>query len=239
MSTAVAPVRPAGAGSLERELKYVLPAGRAFLARKIVSALCQPDPVYPAATVFTIYYDTPDLALLSEKLNSDYLKTKVRLRWYSTPAAPGATGTFLEIKSRVGVLRQKVRVETPLSAKRLQSLTVDHPDLVAVLELARPLGVALPSRLMPALLLRYERHRYVDAFSGSRISVDSDVEASSGNPRIVGHAFPVRLRHAVVEAKGAEDDLPRILHPLIRIGARKDSFSKYATAAFAMLRYVP
>ena len=94
MSTAVAPVRPAGAGSLERELKYLLPAGRAFLARKIVSALCQPDPVYPAATVFTIYYDTPDLTLLSEKLNSDYLKTKVRLRWYLHAAGSRSDGNL-------------------------------------------------------------------------------------------------------------------------------------------------
>jgi hypothetical protein len=236
MSTAVAALRPSGESSLERELKYVVPAARALLVRSIVSALCRPDVLYPSATVFTIYYDTPDLQLLSEKINSDYLKTKVRLRWYS-PAARGTAGSFLEIKSRVGTLRRKVRVATSLSGEALGVLPMDHPDLVAVLDLARPLGVPVPPRLMPAVLLRYDRHRYVDRSSASRISVDTDIEAIRGNPRLVGNAFPGRLPHAVLEAKGASDDLPRILNPLIRLGARRSSFSKYGAAGLGMLRY--
>jgi hypothetical protein len=226
-----------GGSSLERELKYVVPAGRASLAREIVSVLCRPDAQYPAASVFTIYYDTPNLDLLSEKINSDFLKTKVRLRWYSTSPILGGAGTFLEIKSRVGTLRRKVRVETPLRQETLRAMSLQNPALIAVLESLRPLGVAVPSRLMPALLLRYERHRFVDPFSGSRISVDTDIEAVSGNPRLLGHAFGVRLPQAVVEAKGAEETLPRILDPLIRLGARRESFSKYAAAGVAMLRY--
>jgi hypothetical protein len=203
----------------------------------MVSALCRPDAHYPTATVFTIYYDTPDLVLLSEKINSDFLKTKVRLRWYSTPPIHGGTGTFLEIKSRVGTLRRKVRVETPFRQDALRAISLEDPRLIAVLELTRPLGVPVPSRLMPALLLRYERRRFVDPFSGSRISVDTDVEALAGNPRLLGHTFRVRLPQAVVEAKGADEALPRILDPLIRLGARRESFSKYATAGTAMLRY--
>jgi hypothetical protein len=54
--------------SLERELKYVVPAGKALLARAIVSAVCRPDPDYPAAIVSTIYYDTPGFELLSQKI---------------------------------------------------------------------------------------------------------------------------------------------------------------------------
>jgi hypothetical protein len=237
VSTTVTTASPVGGSPLERELKYVMPAARASLARGIVSALCRPDAHYAAATVFTIYYDTPGLDLLSEKINSDFLKTKVRLRWYSTPPLHGGTGTFLEIKSRVGTLRRKVRVETPFRQDALRAISLEDPRLIAALELIRPLGVSVPSRLMPALLLRYERRRYVDRFSGSRISVDTDVEALSGHPRLLGHAFRVRLPQAVVEAKGAEEALPRILDPLTRLGARRESFSKYAAAGMAMLRY--
>lgn len=238
MSTAVAAGRPGRSRALERELKYAVPAGRALLARSIVSALCRPDARYPSATVFTIYYDTPDLDLLSEKINSDYLKTKVRLRWYSTAPAEGTTGTFLEVKTRVGTLRQKVRVETPLTVATLRELSLDHPDLLTVLDLARPLGVPIPARLMPALLLRYERARFVEPVSGSRISVDTQIEAVRGNPRVVGHAFAERLAPAIVEIKGPSDDLPRILNPLIQLGARRASFSKYGSAGMAMLRYM-
>jgi len=234
MSTAAA-APPEGGISLERELKYVLPAGKAVLARSVVSALCRPDPHYPAAIVSTIYYDTPDLALLSEKINSDYLKTKVRLRWYSP--GRGAATAFLEIKSRVGGLRHKVRVATSLSAATVADLPLEHPALVQVLELARPLGVPLPTRLMPALLLRYERFRFIEPVSASRISVDLGIEAVRVNPRVVGHAFLHRLPHAVVEIKGPGNDIPRALHALINLGARRAAFSKYGAAGLAMLRY--
>jgi hypothetical protein len=221
--------------SPERELKYVLPVGKARLARSIVAAFCPPDTEHPAATVSTVYYDTPDLELLSEKINSDYLKTKVRLRWYQPTR--GATTAFLEVKSRVGTLRHKVRVETPVSADVAAALPLDHPALLEVLDLARPLGVSIPPRLYPAVLLRYERHRFVERVSGSRVSVDADIEAVRGNPRLVGNAFNYRIPHAVVEIKGGGDDLPRALMPLVRLGARRASFSKYAAAGLAMLRY--
>ena len=234
MSTVLA-APPQGGTSLERELKYVVPAGKAALVRSIVSAMCRPDPDYPSAIVSTIYYDTPDLALLSEKINSDYLKTKVRLRWY-TPDR-GAREAFLEIKSRVGALRHKVRVRTPLSAAMLTDLPLDHPALVQVLELAAPLGVPVPPRLMPALLLRYERSRFIEPVSGSRISVDTGIEAVRGNPRLMGNAFHQWLPLAVVEVKGAGNDLPRALTALVHLGARRAAFSKYGAAGVAMLRY--
>lgn len=234
MSTVLA-APPQRGTSLERELKYVVPAGKAPLARSIVSAFCRPDPEYPAAVVSTIYYDTPGLDLLSEKINSDYLKTKVRLRWYSPTR--GAANAFLEIKSRVGTLREKVRVETAVSAARAAELSLDHPALIQVLELAAPLGVPLPPRLLPAVFLRYERSRFVEPVSGSRISVDAEIEAVAGNPRLVGHAFHQRLPLAVVEVKGAGNDLPRALHGLIALGARRASFSKYGAAGMAMLGY--
>jgi hypothetical protein len=226
---------PVGGISLERELKYVLPAGRARLARSLVSALCRPDPNYPAAIVTTIYYDTPSLELLSEKINSDYLKTKLRLRWYSP--ARGATTAFLEVKSRVGGLRHKVRVATSLGAEMVEGLSLDHPTLEQVLELARPLGIPLPARLMPALVLRYERSRFIDPVSASRISVDLDIEALRGHPRLVGGASGQPLAQAVVEIKGPGNDMPRALQPLINLGARRAAFSKYGAAGVVMLRY--
>ena len=235
MSTVLA-APPQRGSSFERELKYVMPAGRALLVRAMVSALCRPDPEYPAAVVSTIYYDTPELALLSEKINSDYLKTKVRLRWYSPDR--GASAAFLEVKQRVGAFRHKARTATGLSAARAAGLPIDHPALTDVLALAAPLGMPAPARLMPALLLRYERFRFIEPVSGSRISVDTGIEAVRGNPRLVGHGFQHRLSSAVVEVKGDGSDLPRALHVLIPLGARRASFSKYGEAGIALLRYL-
>jgi hypothetical protein len=223
---------------LERELKFVLPASRGDVARSLVASVCKPDVEHPAATLSTIYFDTPDLRLLGEKIDSDYLKTKVRLRWYSPIGREdGDARAFLEIKLRIGDRRDKVRVRTTLSAAVLRDLPFDHPQFETVVELARPLGIRLPPRLLPVLMVRYDRYRFVEPISSSRISIDTNIGAPRGSHRVVRDAPPILLPHAVLEVKGAGMDLPRVLHPLIRLGARRGSSSKYAAAAFAMLKY--
>lgn len=223
---------------LERELKFVLPAARGLLARSLVETVCRPDPEYPAATLSTIYFDTADLRLLGEKVDSDYLKTKVRLRWYAPIGGEDDLArAFLEIKLRIGDRRQKVRVRTPLTAAILKDLSFDRPEFDEVLELARPFGIPLPGRLLPVLLIRYDRYRFVEPMSSSRISIDMNIGAPRGHHRLVRDAAPVMLQHAVVEVKGRSTELPRVLHPLIRAGARRGSSSKYAAAAYAMLKY--
>jgi hypothetical protein len=232
MTAGVEPLR------LERELKFLLPAARAQLARSLVEAVCQPDAEYPAATLFTIYFDTPELRFLADKVDSDYLKTKLRLRWYAPIGGSGGSETsFLEIKQRIGDRRVKTRVQTPLAAAALADMPLDDPALVEVVELARPLGIPLPPRLLPVLLIRYDRYRYVERSSGSRISIDMNIGAPRGSHRVVRDAAPAVLPYAVLEVKGSGTDLPRVLHPLIRIGARRGSSSKYAAAAFTMLKY--
>jgi hypothetical protein len=223
---------------LERELKFVLPAAQGLLARSLLQSVCRPDVEYPAATLSTIYFDTPDLRFLGEKIDSDYLKTKVRLRWYAPVGGhDDRARAFLEIKMRIGDRRRKVRVQTPLTAATLRDLPFDRPEFGKVLELARPLGIPLPARLLPVLMIRYDRYRFVESMSSSRISIDMNIGAPRGYHRLVRDAAPVALRYAVVEVKGAGTDLPRVLHPLIRVGARRRSSSKYAAAAFAMLNY--
>ena len=223
---------------LERELKFVLPAGRGPFAKSLVQAICAADPVYPAATVSTIYFDTPTLRLLGEKIDSTYLKTKVRLRWYSPLHGEDESArAFLEVKGRIGDRREKARVQTPLTAGMLNDVAFDRPELIEVLDLARSLGMPIPPRLLPVLLMRYDRHRFVEPISASRISIDTNITAPRGHHRLVRDAAPVVLRYAVVEVKGAGTDLPRVLRPLIHVGARREASSKYAAAACAMLKY--
>ena len=97
----------------ERELKFVLPDGRVDLARRWLDRICSRDPEFPAAVVWTIYYDTPRLASLGEKINSDYLKQKIRVRWYSDLDGRAAGPAFVEAKLRVGNRRFKVREALP------------------------------------------------------------------------------------------------------------------------------
>ena len=106
---------PAGASAGERELKFTLPAGRVHLARRRLESLCRRDPEFPSAIVWTIYYDTPALMSLGEKLNSDYLKRKIRVRWYSDLDGHATGPAFVEAKMRVG--------HAPFESARARSLS--------------------------------------------------------------------------------------------------------------------
>jgi hypothetical protein len=220
---------------LERELKFVLEEPRAKIALAMLRARCRPDGRYATGVISTIYYDTPWLQLLGEKADSDYQKVKVRLRWYRGPQDQrGSTASFLEIKRRVGALRDKVRLETPLAAAALEGMSLDDPALVSVLDLVPALGLPVPMPLIPALLLRYTRHRFIEPLSGTRVSLDTDITAVRGRKGLFGVGAGGVLPAAVLEVKGQADDLPPALRPLAHLGARRASFSKYALAARAM-----
>jgi hypothetical protein len=232
-------VEPAGSarGDLQRELKFVLPLPRAGLALHLLTALCRRDERYPSAIVSTIYYDTPDLRLLFEKLDSDYLKTKVRLRWYGAlHGSGGADSSFLEVKMRVGSLREKARVRTPLSPGWLDTVDMEDPALTGIVEQARPLGFSLPGPLLPALMLRYQRYRFIESVSGTRVSLDVDIESPRSRRGLFRIGAPTSIPVAIMEVKGRLDDLPRALRPLAHLGARRAAFSKYAAAGLAVLR---
>jgi VTC domain len=220
---------------LERELKFVVPEARAASMLAFLQALCRPDGRHATGLVSTIYYDTPWLQLLGEKVDSDYQKLKVRLRWYRGPATEaGSPGSFLEIKRRIGTFRDKVRRDTPLMADALDRMTLEDPALLSVVDLIPSLGVPVPMPLLPALLLRYRRYRFIEPVSGTRVSLDTDITAVCGRRGLFGGGAGAGLRTAVLEVKGQAEDLPRALRPLAHLGAHRASFSKYSVAARAM-----
>ena len=213
-------------GSADHEIKLAVPLSAADALRAWMSSVCRPDAAHPPRLVWTVYFDTPRLALLREKIDSDYLKTKVRVRWY------GAIGNrespvFAEVKQRVGNRRGKTRVAldvTPADLARWPLHEARWPALLAPLRAAMP---ALPAQLAPVLCLRYMRHRFLDPAVQARLSIDSDIRATAVNTAMIHGHVPVGLDHAVFEYKGRLFDLPPHLRPTVRFGARRQAFSKY------------
>jgi hypothetical protein len=241
MSTAAIIDRPAPAApllveTLERELKFVLPASRAEFAARLLQTLSKPDAQYPDADVWTVYYDSPGFDSLDEKLNSDYLKTKIRLRWYAPPGGAGQGPVFLEAKQRVGNRRDKIRVLLPTTAEMLAGRRLEDPAFQLAAQLLADKGILLGPDWQPMLALRYRRRRFVDVSSGTRVSLDSDITATSVNRRHLFARSLGPLRVAVVEVKGQTDVLPAILRPLIPVGLRKESMSKYAALLLDLRR---
>ncbi len=208
------------------ELKFVARRPRAEPVCRWLRAICPPDPRFPICTVFTVYYDTSALSSLNEKRNSDYLKTKVRLRWYRVGGSFSEMA-FLEIKSRFGSRRDKDRLRLPFREAWPAHGSLDGTSLQVVPHALRRAGMGISNDYRPVLLVRYERRRFIEPTSGMRVALDTDicVPAVSRAARLVPRSLP--LPTSVFELKGTRDHLPERLRSLPSFGFRKSSFSKY------------
>jgi hypothetical protein len=229
--------RPAPRAS-ERELKFTLPAARVHLARRRLESVCRRDPAFPSAIVWTIYYDTPALVSLAEKINSDYLKRKIRVRWYSDLAGRASGPAFVEAKLRVGTRRSKVRAALPVAADEIARWDLQDPRLLSLPLLLRSQGILHQESWQPMMLIRYRRERFVEPLTQSRVSLDADISGAAANPRFVSAPDLSPLATAVLEVKGRGDDLPDALRPLLALGMHKRSFSKFLVVHAHMTRGV-
>ncbi len=213
--------------SLEFETKYLVPISTAPSLLSWVQTVCSIDRSVPSGSVHTVYFDTPRLALLGEKIDSDYLKTKVRVRWYSDERGHAGPAVFAEAKFRVGNRRDKVRTRLAVPIEDVLARRLDDRAWAEWLGPLRQLAPQLPARLEPTLRLQYVRHRFVDAASRARITVDERVTTDALNPARLHGRTPAALPWAVFEYKGVGPDLPARLAPVTRFGARRGSMSKY------------
>jgi hypothetical protein len=165
---------------------------------------------------------------LGEKIDSDYLKTKVRVRWYATlDGNPAGSPVFVEVKYRVGNRRDKLRIKMDADPTALSASPLHGPAWRVLLDRLRLEAPMVPVRLEPILSLRYARHRYADALTTGRLTFDEDIAVTALNQTRLAGRVPARLPIGVFEYKGPQDDLPRHLAPVIRFGARRGSCSKY------------
>lgn len=222
------PAEPSASRRYEYELKFVLPASRAPFLQGWIASAVRPDVVFPPARVVTVYFDTRRLRYLEEKIGSDYVKAKARVRWYAGLAGePIGSPVFAECKYRLGSTRDKVRVKCPVGADEVSAWPLTSPAWDTLIGLLRPQATGLPMDLAPVMRLRYVRCRYQDR-EGARVTLDSDIRVEALNPaRLREPVNPAPLPTAVFEYKGSTQDLPPHLAAVTRFGARKASFSKY------------
>lgn len=190
-----------------------------------------PDAGFRAGRISSIYYDTPTLDLYHEKRASYYLKSKIRVRWYGrTPTGPdaGDVKCYLELKFKIGGTRQKERFPVTLAAATLARTNLNAPDLNTIPAMLPALGYSFEGAMAPMLLVQYERQRFVDAATGARVAVDTNICCPAVNQQFVPGIPPAFLEMCVLEIKGPQQEVPGWAKP-IRHHIRREAFSKYAS----------
>ncbi len=220
----------------DRELKFVCsPSSDRFVIASL-DGRCEHDGQFESNYINSIYFDTTNWEFADEKAASDYLKTKVRIRWYESAGSDQSdesnrmlegNGCFLEIKRKVGSTRKKSRLHLEISPDELKTKLREPSTLRKLQAQVSSLAPDLSNvDLMPRVQVRYLRHRYIDLSSGSRVAYDSGItgESVAAAPT---ERFMVRLDQSVLEVKGKEQDLPINLRFLNAAHLRKAAFSKY------------
>jgi hypothetical protein len=218
---------------MEQEIKFVLPRHSVTAAVQWLNHVCYPDRNFPQNIVSSLYYDTRDWQFLREKLNSDYLKTKVRVRWYSNDCGKHSSETpFVEVKQKIGAARKKFRTKAPFSSQWLSDADLRDPGLLHISFLLKSRGLLLEHTLFPAFIIQYERARFVDPVHHVRVSVDNQISVPRINSSLLCRRNSFEgssssLNMAVLEIKGNVENLSGFLHYITAIGGKKSSFSKY------------
>lgn len=213
------------------EQKYAFRNAERGLLERMLDVLCEPDPEYFRGIISSLYYDSPDLALLREKVDSDYVKTKVRIRWYQATddsRLPSEVPCYAEVKRKVGSVRQKQRRKVIVNAADLRA-PFESPKLREVVQAAWSCGFAPEHPLVPSGLIEYERVRYVERRTEARISLDTNIRCTALNPRLTLGFGAQKLNEGVLEVKGRHTEFPVALYPLGPY-LRRCAFSKYARA---------
>ena len=120
-----------------------------------------------------------------------------------------------------------MRVTVPYAAEELARWDLQDPRLRSLPLLLRTQGVVLQDVWRPVLLIRYRRDRFVEPLSRARVSLDAEIAAVAVGSRAISAPDLSALGPGILEVKGGDEMLPAALHPLLLLGARKRSFSKY------------
>lgn len=121
------------------EQKFMFAAGKKTLLLDWIEFQLIRDPAFYFGPTVSLYYDTPSLDLYRAVCNGDYLKTKVRLRWYQTVFGSDQQSVkcYLEVKRKFGALRHKQRKELTLHPNCLDGDLFSNKSVLEVPSLLR------------------------------------------------------------------------------------------------------
>lgn len=213
----------------EHELKFHLPRHRTAGLKQWLDIAFVPHPGHAVSMICSIYFDTPQSTSLHEKVQSDFAKTKYRIRWYANEdGEPLPLPAYAEIKEKHGAVRRKYRHLLPVPPSELAAAPLEGEFLPQVFR--NHFGDRLPGQvpmLRPALELRYVRRRYQHPCFEESFCLDSDICCIRTRPGFSAPARSQVLPFDVFEQKGHSPQPIPALQALPRFDVRRAAISKY------------
>jgi hypothetical protein len=212
------------------ERKFTIRPADIGLAYTFLRQICRTDKEYPKDRVYSLYFDTPDLDQYEKSAAGEYRKNKVRIRWYGSDVVErGRMPVYLELKSREGFAssKQRKKFTVPKGSLKLENLSRGILDKTTIRQTIAEFGYFLEKPIQPIIFITYQRHRFNEMQTGTRVCLDYDISASVVLPELGRQGREVRLEGGVLEVKGPSIELPITLRYMRQLDADWSRFSKY------------
>ncbi|MCP3891397.1 MAG: VTC domain-containing protein [Desulfobulbaceae bacterium] len=216
----------------EFELKYTFPNLFSPTLNSWLSVNCRKDQSYPESRVQSIYLETNLADSYQEKVNSDFFKTKYRVRWYETLdrnpyEKTDIVSVFLENKMKIGTKRLKNRWLSKSSFAKLKSERLNSDFHGGWYQLFSDKNEEIIPFLQPFIQISYTRKRFVEVSTNTRISLDYDIRVEKTNSTLLPRPHNIALETGVFEVKSDSNSPPSSLAYLTSNLVSKANFSKY------------
>lgn len=212
-----------------RETKYLLSGEQRAALEKLVATHMAPD-AHGAATVRSVYYDTPTYLLARRSAEHPTYKEKLRTRAYGNPHP--FDPVFVELKKKCDGVVYKRRCR--LSPPEARELLAGRGRLTSQVEREIDWAARSYEGLRPAVLVAYERQAWVcEDGRDLRLTFDANIRARWDDVALAGSADGVPLTEPGVTLLEVKSMYAMPLWLVDFLGAEKvykTSFSKYGGA---------
>lgn len=213
------------------ERKYYLTPVKVGLAYGLLRQICLPDIDFPSEQINSLYFDTPDLDQHERSSSGDFLKDKVRIRWYGRePELTGMQTAFIELKSRQGFAstKQRQKIQVPAESLTLANLSKGIVPRSFLADTLAGFGYFPPGMLQPIIKISYWRYRFCELMTAQRVSLDCHIRSTMIMPGLGNEERELELPGAVIEVKGKSMEIPVTLKQMKMLNVDWGRFSKYS-----------
>lgn len=217
--------------SLRKEIKYVIPYGKALAIKEQMEKLMERDDYCRegAYLVSSLYFDSVNNIDFSEKLSGVKDRKKVRLRIYNEDASL----CKLEIKQKNNDRQQKLSfliAETDARALSQGEYRVLKNYFDTSKTSLKAYGIMVQGQYRPAVQIAYDRIAYKYPMYDTRVTFDMNVRSAESNMDLFSPSVsytPVMRDNVVLEIKYSGKMMGFLSAVLARFHLTQESYSKY------------